>query len=61
LRLKILGRTEIFEGEQAEAWLERVCDPEYRATTERVYLIEVKAFDWNCKQHTIPRFTEEEI
>ena len=61
LRLKILGRTEILEGEKAKEWLEKVRDPAYKATTERVYVIHVEAFDWNCQQHIIPRFTEEEI
>ena len=61
LRLKILGRVEIFEGERAKEWLEKVRDSAYKATTERVYVIRVEAFDWNCPQHIIPRFTEEEI
>jgi predicted pyridoxine 5'-phosphate oxidase superfamily flavin-nucleotide-binding protein len=61
LRLKILGRVEIFEGEKAKDWLAKVRDPGYKATTERVYLIRIEAFDWNCQQHIIPRFTEAEI
>jgi len=61
LRLKILGHAQIFEGEQAKEWIENVRDPGYKATIERVYVIRVEAFDWNCKQHIVPRFTEEEI
>jgi uncharacterized protein len=61
LRLKLLGRVEILEGENAKDWLPKVRDPEYKAVTERVYLIRVEAFDWNCQQHIIPRYTEEEI
>jgi len=61
LRLKILGRAEIFEGEKAKQWLVKVRDTGYKATTERVYVIRIEAFDWNCQQHIIPRFTEEEI
>jgi uncharacterized protein len=61
LRLKLLGRVEIFEGEKANDWLPKVRDPEYRAVTERVYVIRIEAFDWNCQQHIIPRYTEEEI
>jgi len=61
LRLKILGHVQIFEGEQAKEWIEKVRDPAYKATIERVYVIRVEAFDWNCQQHIIPRFTEEEI
>jgi uncharacterized protein len=61
LRLKILGHVEIFEGEQAREWLPKVRDAEYKAVTERVYAIRVEAFDWNCQQHIIPRYTAEEI
>ena len=61
LRLKILGRVEILEGEQAKDWIKKVRDPEYKAFTERVFVIRVEALDWNCQQHIIPRYTEEEI
>jgi len=61
LRLKILGRAGIFEGAQAKELIEKVSDPGYKATIERVFVIRVEAFDWNCQQHIIPRFTEEEI
>ena len=61
LRLKILGRVEIFEGEKAKDWIAKVRDPEYKAVVERVYVIRVEAFDWNCQQHIIPRYTAEEI
>jgi predicted pyridoxine 5'-phosphate oxidase superfamily flavin-nucleotide-binding protein len=61
LRLKILGRVEIIDGEKAGEWLKKVRDPEYRANAERVFVIRVEAFDWNCQQHILPRFTAEEI
>jgi uncharacterized protein len=60
-RLKILGRAEIFEGAKTKEWLDKVNDPQYKATPERVFVIHVDAFDWNCPQHIVPRFTEEEI
>jgi len=60
-RLKILGRVEIFEGDQGKEWLKKVSDPGYQATPERVFVIRVEAFDWNCPQHITPRFTEDEI
>jgi predicted pyridoxine 5'-phosphate oxidase superfamily flavin-nucleotide-binding protein len=62
-RLKILGRVEVHEHDAAA--------PEYieqfRATTEksdvieRVILIHVEGFDWNCPQHITPRYTMEEL
>jgi hypothetical protein len=38
-----------------------VRDPGYQATIERVFVIRVEAFDWNCPQHIVPRYTEDEI
>ncbi len=60
-RLKILGRVEILEGEQAKPWLERVALPGYKAVVERVFVIHIEAFDWNCPQHITPRYTADEI
>ena len=60
-RLKILGRAEIVEGQGAREWIDRVRDPRYKAAVERVFVIHVDAFDWNCSQHITPRYTAEEI
>jgi predicted pyridoxine 5'-phosphate oxidase superfamily flavin-nucleotide-binding protein len=60
-RLKILGRAKIFEGPEADSWLPRVRVPEYDAVIERVFVIHIEAYDWNCPQHIIPRYTAEEI
>jgi predicted pyridoxine 5'-phosphate oxidase superfamily flavin-nucleotide-binding protein len=60
-RLKLLGRTEVFEGDQARDWIARLRDPKEKTPIERVFLIRIEAFDWNCPQHITPRFTEEEI
>jgi uncharacterized protein len=60
-RLKILGRVQVLEGEAAQGWVGRLQDSDYKAVVERVYLIRVEAFDWNCQQHITPRFTEEQI
>ena len=60
-RLKILGHAEIFDGGPAREWMERLRQTGYKAVIERVYVIRVEAFDWNCSQHITPRFTEEQI
>jgi uncharacterized protein len=49
------------EGEQAAEWLPRVRMPEEKTPIERVFVIHVEAYDWNCPQHITPRFTVEEI
>jgi predicted pyridoxine 5'-phosphate oxidase superfamily flavin-nucleotide-binding protein len=60
-RLKILGHAEIVEGTHAKEWAARVRDRAYKAAIERVFIIRVDAFDWNCPQHITPRFTADEI
>jgi len=60
-RLKILGRVDVLEGEKADAWMDRVRVPGYKAVIERVFVIHVEAYDWNCPQHITPRYTAEEI
>lgn len=60
-RLKILGRVEVLEGEKATDWLDRVRVPGEKSPIERVFVIHVEAYDWNCPQHITPRFTVEEI
>jgi uncharacterized protein len=60
-RLKILGRTEVLEGERGREWIERLREPGYKAVIERAYVIKVEAFDWNCQQHITSRFTTEQI
>ena len=60
-RLKILGHVKIVEGTEAAEWIEKVRDRDYDAVIERVFVIHVEAFDWNCQQHITPRFTAEQI
>ena len=60
-RLKLLGHVEIFEAEKAEPWLKHVQMPGYDAIIERVFVVHVAAYDWNCPQHITPRYTAEEI
>jgi hypothetical protein len=41
--------------------MDRVRVPGYKAVIERVFVIHVEAYDWNCPQHITPRYTAEEI
>jgi len=60
-RLKLLGRVEVFDAERAVEWINRLRDRGYDAKIERVFVIHIQAFDWNCQQHIVPRFTEDQI
>lgn len=60
-RLKLFGRLRFEPVEGADpALLAAVAQPDYRARIDRVAIIEVAAFDWNCPQHITPRFSAEE-
>jgi len=61
-RLKILGRAEVHEGDEAASkLLPDLVVPEEKTPAERAVLIHIEAFDWNCPQHITPRYTEEEL
>lgn len=59
-RLKLFERATIV-GLDDQSTLSRLEMPDYRARVERSFLIRVEAFDWNCPQHIIERFTLDEI
>jgi uncharacterized protein len=64
-RLKILGRIEVHEHDsEAPALIESfraLENPDKSDVIERVILIHVEGFDWNCPQHITPRYTMEEL
>lgn len=60
-RLKILGRVEVIaRADAAPELLAATLPPFSGIPVERILLIQVAAFDWNCSQHIIPRYTESE-
>jgi hypothetical protein len=62
LRLKLFGRIRVYDlGDAPPELVFEVELPGYRARIERVVVIEIEAFDWNCPQHITPRFTAEEV
>src|SRR6185436_19533288 len=60
-RLKILGHARTVYGEEHKAALEKLSVAGYRARMEHGILIHVEAFDWNCPQHIVPRYTVAQI
>jgi hypothetical protein len=49
------------EGDKAADWIERVRVAGDKSVIERVFVVHIEAFDWNCPQHITPRYTAEEI
>jgi hypothetical protein len=60
-RLKILGHARTIAATDDPALVERVAEAAVRPQVERVVVIDVVAFDWNCPKHITQRFTIEEI
>ena len=61
-RLKLLGHLRFQDIDGADPALAAAVQlPDYRARVERIAVIDVAGFDWNCPQHITPRFTLEEI
>lgn len=57
-RLKLIGRARTSDD---PAEIAALTSAGYDAVPERLFLIDVVGFDWNCPQHITPRFTEAEM
>jgi hypothetical protein len=60
-RLKILGRAQVLDPREEPQLARALTPPGREGLTERLFRIQVEAYDWNCPQHITPRFTEEEV
>src|SRR6187551_1984391 len=58
-RIKVWGRARVVEDDPV--LLERLVDPGYRARPERAILFTIEAWDVNCSQRIIERYTQGEI
>ena len=58
-RLKIWGRAQVVDDNPE--LIKQLADVNYTAEPERVILIQVEAFDWNCPQHIPIRYSEAEV
>jgi len=56
-RLKILGRARVEDLRDHPDLL----PPEQRQGVERLFFIDVAAYDWNCTKHITPRYTQAEV
>jgi len=61
-RLKILGHARVLDARENANLADQLSPtPDLRSKIERLFLIEVVSFDWNCPQYITPRFTEAEV
>jgi uncharacterized protein len=60
-RLKIFAKVGIVELADNPEMLSSFNLGDYKFKPERIMLFHIEAFDWNCPQHIVPRFTVDEI
>jgi len=59
-RLKIIGHARVLTSSEASDIIAQLRKPS-GTPIERVFLIDVVAFDWNCPKYITPRYTAEEV
>lgn len=60
-RLKIYAKARIVALADDPSLFDRIDPAGYPHRPERMLVLEVQVFDWNCPQHITPRYTVEEI
>jgi predicted pyridoxine 5'-phosphate oxidase superfamily flavin-nucleotide-binding protein len=58
-RVKLWGRARVIENDPE--LMERLVDPAYKARPQRAIVFTLEAWDVNCTQHIVPRYSEAEI
>ena len=61
-RLKIMGHAKVLDAREHPDLVEKLTPVGgHPAKPERIFLIEVISFDWNCPKFITPRYTTEEV
>jgi predicted pyridoxine 5'-phosphate oxidase superfamily flavin-nucleotide-binding protein len=60
-RLKIYAHVERLTLDADQRLTDFVSDPTYKGRPERIFKLRLEAYDWNCPQHIIPRYTEQQV
>ncbi|MEL6876319.1 MAG: pyridoxamine 5'-phosphate oxidase family protein [Pseudomonadota bacterium] len=60
-RLKLLGHLRAHALDADPELTRRIVDRDYPGEPERVMTISLEAYDWNCPQHIIPRYTKDMV
>lgn len=60
-RLKIYAKVEVIEIKDRPDLFKLLNLDDYSFKPERMMVLQVEAYDWNCPQHITPRYTESEI
>ena len=60
-RLKLLGHARVLDARDHPELVDQFAPEALRSKVERLFLIQVISYDWNCAQYITPRFTAAEL
>ncbi len=61
-RVKMLGHAKVYDAREHPELAEKVTPPGgHGAKVERIFIIDILSYDWNCPKFITPRFTAAEI
>lgn len=61
-RMKLLGHAKVFDArDHADLVLQVAPRSGHAAKVERIFLIDILSYDWNCPKFITPRYTAEEV
>jgi len=60
-RLKLLGHAQVLDARVHPELVEQLAPESLRSKVERLFLIRIVSYDWNCPQYITQRFTAEEV
>lgn len=61
-RLKVLGHARVLDAREHPDLVAKIAPPGgHAAKVERIFVIDVLSYDWNCPKFITPRFTADEV
>ena len=60
-RLKLLGHARVLDAREHPELVDQLAPESLRRKVQRLFLIQVISYDWNCPQYITPRFTAAEV
>jgi hypothetical protein len=60
-RLKLLGHARMLDAREHPELVDQLVPESLRSKVQRLFLIQVNSYDWNCPQYITPRFTAAEV
>ncbi|OOQ56777.1 pyridoxamine 5'-phosphate oxidase family protein [Mucilaginibacter pedocola] len=60
-RLKLYAKARIVELSDDPGLFDQIDPEDYKHRPERMMVLDIQAYDWNCPQHITPRYTTDEI